>query len=147
MNAATPPAFCELAMMCSVSVVLPEDSGPKISMTRPFGIPDPPSAISSESEPVGMPSMGLMFSPSSFITEPLPNCFSICCTARDSADSRAGSCAGVLGALALAGGGLVLPTEAITGFTGPAATTADDVEEEDEPEDDDATAPADFAST
>ena len=28
MNAATPPAFCALATACSVTVVLPEDSGP-----------------------------------------------------------------------------------------------------------------------
>ena len=31
------------------------------------------------------------FSPSIFMTDPLPNCFSICWTARVSADSRAGS--------------------------------------------------------
>jgi hypothetical protein len=30
MNAATPPSFWALAMMCRVSVVLPLDSGPKI---------------------------------------------------------------------------------------------------------------------
>jgi hypothetical protein len=40
----------------SVSVVLPEDSGPKISMTRPRGMPPTPSAISSPSEPVGIDS-------------------------------------------------------------------------------------------
>ena len=28
MNAHTPPAFCASAMQCSVSVVLPDDSGP-----------------------------------------------------------------------------------------------------------------------
>ena len=36
-NAAMPPSFCASAMICSVSVVLPDDSGPKISMTRPLG--------------------------------------------------------------------------------------------------------------
>src|SRR4051812_11284483 len=47
--------------------------------------------MSSESEPVGMPSMAARGAPSSFMTAPLPNCFSICWTARESADSRAGS--------------------------------------------------------
>src|SRR4051812_18510869 len=143
MNAATPPLFCELAMMCSVSVVLPEDSGPKISMTRPLGIPDPPNAMSSESDPVGMPSMGLMFSPSSFMTEPLPNCFSICWTARDSAESFAGSCAGT-GEAALAAGAFSI--DAITGFPGATVAVAVDDEEETAEEEDDATGPADFAS-
>ena len=30
-----PPSFCACAITCSASVVLPDDSGPKISMTRP----------------------------------------------------------------------------------------------------------------
>src|SRR4051812_14594370 len=90
MNAATPPAFCALAIMWSVRVVLPEDSGPKISSTRPRGTPDPPSAMSSDSDPVAMPSTVALASPSNFMTAPLPNCFSICCTARLSAESRAG---------------------------------------------------------
>ena len=46
-----------LAMMWSVRVVLPLDSGPKISMTRPRGMPLPPRAISRLRLPVGMPSM------------------------------------------------------------------------------------------
>ena len=37
MNAAAPPAFCACAMTCKAMVVLPEDSGPKISITRPRG--------------------------------------------------------------------------------------------------------------
>ena len=57
MKAATPPVFWQLAMMCRVSVVLPDDSGPKISSTRPLGTPTPPRAMSSERDPVGMPSM------------------------------------------------------------------------------------------
>ena len=55
-NAAVPPLLCAEAMMASVSVVLPEDSGPKISMTRPRGMPPTPSAISRPSEPVGIES-------------------------------------------------------------------------------------------
>ena len=47
-----PPFFCASAMTCSASVVLPELSGPKISMMRPRGRPPMPSAISSPSEPV-----------------------------------------------------------------------------------------------
>src|SRR3954468_14034156 len=47
--------------------------------------------MSSESEPVGMPSMAVRGTPSSFMTAPFPNCFSICWTARESAESRAGS--------------------------------------------------------
>ena len=39
MNAAAPPAFCACAITCSAMVVLPDDSGPKISITRPRGKP------------------------------------------------------------------------------------------------------------
>ena len=42
------------AMTWRASVVLPDDSGPKISTTRPRGIPPMPSAASTASEPVGM---------------------------------------------------------------------------------------------
>src|SRR3984893_2356191 len=65
-------------MMASVSVVLPDDSGPKISMTRPRGMPPTPSAMSSPKEPVGMESTSYV-APASprRMTEPLPNCFSI----------------------------------------------------------------------
>src|ERR1035437_10267447 len=48
MNAARPPAFWALAITCSINVVLPEDSGPKISMTRPRGMPPTPSARSTD---------------------------------------------------------------------------------------------------
>jgi len=41
-------------MTWSASVVFPEDSGPKISVTRPRGIPPTPSAWSSSSDPVGI---------------------------------------------------------------------------------------------
>ena len=36
MKAARPPAFCASAMMCRARVVLPLDSGPKISTMRPL---------------------------------------------------------------------------------------------------------------
>ncbi len=51
MNAAVPPAFCASAITCSVMVVFPEDSGPKISTTRPRGNPPTPNAVSIEIEP------------------------------------------------------------------------------------------------
>src|SRR5688500_14543729 len=57
MNAALPPAFCVCAIACRVSVVLPLDSGPKISTMRPRGYPPMPSAPSSERAPVGMHGM------------------------------------------------------------------------------------------
>src|SRR5579862_353012 len=64
-------------------VVLPDDSGPKISMTRPRGNPPTPSAASKEMAPVGITAIGTMasFDPNRMI-EPLPNCFSICENAR-----------------------------------------------------------------
>src|ERR1700719_3753321 len=75
-NAARPPAFCASAIICRVIVVLPEDSGPKISMTRPRGTPPTPNAASNEMEPVEMTEIGTTsFDPSRMI-EPLPNCFS-----------------------------------------------------------------------
>src|ERR1700722_10808700 len=60
-------------------VVLPEDSGPKTSMTRPRGKPPTPRAASKEMEPVEMTEMGPMASLAPRrMTEPLPNCFSSC---------------------------------------------------------------------
>src|ERR1700730_17148558 len=65
-------------MMASVRVVLPDDSGPKISMTRPRGMPPTPSAMSRPNEPVGIESTSYV-APASpkRMTEPFPNCFSI----------------------------------------------------------------------
>src|ERR1700748_349553 len=76
-------------MICSVMVVLPEDSGPKISITRPRGTPPTPSAASKEIEPVEITEMGTIASllPRRMI-EPLPNCFSICANARSMARER-----------------------------------------------------------
>src|SRR3954469_23804057 len=78
MNAAIPPAFCASATTCSAIVVLPEDSGPKISLIRPRGKPPTPSAASSEIDPGEITETGTMvsFDPRRRI-EPLPNCFSI----------------------------------------------------------------------
>ena len=45
-------------MTCSASVVLPDDSGPKISVTRPRGSPPMPRAKSMLIEPVEMEGMG-----------------------------------------------------------------------------------------
>ena len=79
MNAAMPPCFCASAITCRAMVVLPEDSGPKISTTRPRGKPPTPNAASKEIAPVGMTEIGTT-APllPSFMMEPLPNCFSIC---------------------------------------------------------------------
>ena len=63
-------------------VVLPEDSGPKISTTRPRGKPPTPSAASKEIAPVGITAMGTISFDPSRMMEPLPNCFSICANAR-----------------------------------------------------------------
>ena len=78
-----PPSFWASAMICSVMVVLPDDSGPKISTTRPRGTPPTPSAASKEIEPVLIVEIGTIASllPRRMI-EPLPNCFSICESAR-----------------------------------------------------------------
>ncbi len=77
MKAAIPPFFCASAIICNATVVLPEDSGPNISMILPFGTPPIPVAISRGSAPVGIASiLNFAFSPS-LIIEPLPNCFSI----------------------------------------------------------------------
>ena len=59
MKAAMPPAFWASATTCRASVVLPLDSGPKISMMRPRGMPWPPRAMSSDRLPVEMPSIGV----------------------------------------------------------------------------------------
>src|SRR4029453_16146195 len=54
MNAAIPPRRCASAMTCWQTVVLPDDSGPKISVIRPRGMTHTPRARSSAMEPVGM---------------------------------------------------------------------------------------------
>ena len=51
MKATTPPRAWASAMTCWQTVVLPDDSGPKISVIRPRGMPPTPSARSSAIEP------------------------------------------------------------------------------------------------
>src|SRR5258707_176898 len=91
-NAAIPPSFCASAISWTDSVVLPDDSGPKISMTRPRGTPPTPRAKSMLMAPVGIVSIGRIapFCPRRMI-EPLPNCFSIWRTARSTALTRSRS--------------------------------------------------------
>ncbi len=55
-------------MICRVMVVFPEDSGPKISDTRPRGTPPTPSAASKLMDPVEITAMG-----SSASREPEPD--------------------------------------------------------------------------
>src|SRR5215204_2791560 len=81
MNAARPPSFCVSAMICRARVVLPLDSGPKISMTRPLGTPPTPRARSSARAPVEIEATLRCSSSPMRIIEPLPNCRSICDTA------------------------------------------------------------------
>ena len=87
MNAATPPARWALAMTWSARVVLPDDSGPNSSVTLPRGMPLPPSAMSSDNEPVPMPSILAYLCSSICIIAPWPYCFSICAITRCSASS------------------------------------------------------------
>src|SRR3954468_7000425 len=77
MNAATPPRACASAMTCWQTVVLPDDSGPKISVIRPRGMPPTPRARSRAMEPVGMKSTCCRWAEPSFMIEPDPNCFSM----------------------------------------------------------------------
>src|SRR5215218_7309578 len=88
MNAATPPRFCASAMTCWQTVVLPDDSGPKISVIRPRGMPPTPSARSSAIEPVGIESTDCRSADPSFMIEPRPNCFSIARIAASTARPR-----------------------------------------------------------
>ena len=88
-----PPLRWASATTCMASVDLPEDSGPKISTTRPRGKPPTPRARSRARAPVGIVSIFMLpFSPI-FMTEPLPNCFSIWPSAISRALSR--SCGNV----------------------------------------------------
>src|SRR3954470_6234519 len=59
-------------------------------MTRPRGRPPMPSATSSAIEPVGITCICVTGRSPSRMTEPLPNCLSICARARPSAFSRSG---------------------------------------------------------
>src|SRR5258706_7461188 len=64
-------------MTCWQIVVLPDDSGPKMSVIRPRGMPPTPSARSSAIDPVGITSIAWIEPEPSFMIEPVPNCFSM----------------------------------------------------------------------
>src|SRR5262245_21834680 len=88
MNAATPPLRCASAITCWQSVVLPDDSGPKISVMRPRGTPPTPSARSRAIEPVGMVSTCCRSAEPRRMIEPDPNCFSMARMAASTARPR-----------------------------------------------------------
>ena len=75
-------------MTCWQTVVLPDDSGPKISVIRPRGMPPTPSARSSAIEPVGIESTSCRSREPSFMIAPRPNCFSIARSAASTALPR-----------------------------------------------------------
>src|SRR5436853_5753392 len=83
MYAAAPPWRWAFATTCSASVVLPLDSGPKISVTRPRGMPPIPIAASRLIAPVGMISTRTRGESAPIrMIAPLPQVFSICVIAR-----------------------------------------------------------------
>src|SRR2546430_97275 len=83
MYAAAPPWRWAFATTCSASVVLPLDSGPKISVTRPRGMPPIPIAASRLIAPVGMTSTRTRGESAPIrMMAPLPQVFSICVIAR-----------------------------------------------------------------
>ena len=83
-NAATPPSFCASAIMCSASVVFPEDSAPYISIILPLGTPPSPNAISRFILPVEMTFIFIFWFSPSFMIEPSPNSLCICFIAKSS---------------------------------------------------------------
>src|SRR5256885_273072 len=83
MYAAAPPWRWACATTCNASVVLPLDSGPKISVTRPRGIPPMPIAASRLIAPVGITSTRTRGASAPIrMMAPLPHVFSICVMAR-----------------------------------------------------------------
>src|SRR5665811_1521792 len=101
MKAATPPRRCAPAMTCWQSVVLPDDSGPNTSVTRPRGMPPTPSARSRAIEPVGMKSTCCRSAEPSFMIDPRPNCFSIARIAASTAFVRSAADAPVRSVIAI----------------------------------------------
>src|SRR4029079_483744 len=96
MNAATPPFFWASAMTCWQTVVLPLDSGPKISVIRPRGTPPTPKARSNATEPVGMTSTARAPRSPRRMIAPRPNCFSIWRMAASTARLRSPFFSGVV---------------------------------------------------
>src|SRR5467141_661322 len=83
MYAAAPPPRWAFATTCNASVVLPLDSGPKISVTRPRGIPPIPIAASRLIAPVGITSTRTRGESAPIrMMAPFPQVFSICVMAR-----------------------------------------------------------------
>src|SRR3989454_11406815 len=83
MYAAAPPWRWAFATTCNASVVLPLDSGPKISVTRPRGMPPIPIAASRLIAPVGMTSTRPRGESAPIrMMAPLPQVFSIWVMAR-----------------------------------------------------------------
>src|SRR5882724_11763211 len=83
MYAAAPPWRWAFATTCNASVVLPLDSGPKISVTRPRGMPPIPIAASRLIAPVGMTSTRTRGESAPIrMMAPFPQVFSICVMAR-----------------------------------------------------------------
>ena len=80
-KAAMPPNFCTSLMTCWARVVLPEASGPKISITRPRGTPLMPRAMSKDRQPVGTASTSALTVSPNFMMAPSPNLVLICSTA------------------------------------------------------------------
>ncbi len=72
-NAAIPSFFCASATACKARVVLPDASGPYISITLPRGKPPIPSALSRASELVEITGTSTTGRLPSFIMDPLPN--------------------------------------------------------------------------
>src|SRR3989441_1711460 len=102
MYAAAPPCRCELATTCRASVVLPLDSGPKISLTRPRGMPPIPIAASRLIAPVGIASTRTRGESDPIrMMAPLPQLFSIWVMARFSALRRSSVSLGVSGVSAI----------------------------------------------
>src|SRR3989442_2952289 len=83
MYAAAPPWRWAFPTTCNASVVLPLDSGPKISVTRPRGMPPIPIAASRLIAPVGMTSTRTRGESAPIrMMAPLPQVFSIWVMAR-----------------------------------------------------------------
>ncbi len=68
-------------MACRATVVLPDASGPKTSITLPLGNPPTPRAISNAIEPLGITSTALMSASPILMMAPLPYSFSSCANA------------------------------------------------------------------
>src|SRR2546429_7627970 len=104
MYAAAPPWRWAFAPTGSASVVLPLDSGPKISVTRPRGIPPIPIAASRLIAPVEIPATRTWGESAPMrMMDPLPQVFSICVIAKVNAFRRSSESFGWSAMIALMG--------------------------------------------